>query len=81
MKHHHHGLRVNDAIYLNESVRYLYPDFPPRYSDIDPKDLRGLIPYKINKVGKCGNSVTIVSPINGTSMGLSTHFVRKESML
>ena len=81
MKHHKHGLRIGDEIQLQYSARNLYQDFPVTYSYIDCKDLRGLITYRVIKVGKCVNLITINSPISNQNISISTAFIRPEFLL
>ena len=81
MKHHRHGLRVGDEVQLVYAARTLYEDLPVTYSDINCKDLRGLITYKIIKVGKCGNLITLVSPITKENKSISVYYVRPEFLL
>lgn len=76
--YHRHGLRVGDEVQLKYSTRSLYEELPVTYSDIDCKDLRGLITYKVKKVGKGGNSITLVSPITKENKSISVGFIREE---
>jgi hypothetical protein len=78
---HKHGLRIGDEIQLKNSIRYLYENLPVTYSDIDCKDLKGLITYKVVHVAKCGNYVTVISPITNEKQSISTSFVRQEFLL